>query len=310
MCARPSCTPWATPPGPTPRWVLGALRRRRRRRRRICLSSPAPPLPPGGRLDLAHHRGHPDAAGGAAGGGTRLAWSRPSTGGARGCPLLCPAAGRATLPRAALHPCPPPAQQKPFKYVCHVNLTQRCGAGMHAASCQRWTPKTDGGCCRHKRGGACWHWHPALGVALQSWCCAGPSACGCCKLHCPPPRGTARRPAQRALGVPDGAVPGHGVLVRHLRRRSAAGQRGVVRRHGCVARDCSGCLPAAGAAGNAGGCAAWHGCKLGEPHMHEGWERHRQARVLLLPCNLRPAAAAADPRSGAAAVYCCPYMLQ
>lgn len=36
--------------------------------------------------------------------------------------------------------------QKPFKYVCHVSLTQRCGAGVHAASCQRWNQKTDGGC--------------------------------------------------------------------------------------------------------------------------------------------------------------------
>jgi dynein light chain Tctex-type 1 len=34
--------------------------------------------------------------------------------------------------------------QKPMKYVCHVSLTQRAGAGLHAASCSRWNPKTDG----------------------------------------------------------------------------------------------------------------------------------------------------------------------
>jgi hypothetical protein len=34
--------------------------------------------------------------------------------------------------------------QKPMKYVCHVSLPQRAGAGLHAASCSRWNPKTDG----------------------------------------------------------------------------------------------------------------------------------------------------------------------
>ncbi|KAL4854533.1 Dynein light chain Tctex-type 1 [Chlorella vulgaris] len=36
------------------------------------------------------------------------------------------------------------ALQKPMKYVCKVGLTQRSGAGLHAACCSRWNPKTDG----------------------------------------------------------------------------------------------------------------------------------------------------------------------
>lgn len=36
------------------------------------------------------------------------------------------------------------ALQKPMKYICHVSLTQRAGAGLHAASCSRWNQKTDG----------------------------------------------------------------------------------------------------------------------------------------------------------------------
>eukprot|EP00201_Polytomella_parva_P023520 CAMPEP_0175043106 /NCGR_PEP_ID=MMETSP0052_2-20121109/2974_1 /TAXON_ID=51329 ORGANISM="Polytomella parva, Strain SAG 63-3" /NCGR_SAMPLE_ID=MMETSP0052_2 /ASSEMBLY_ACC=CAM_ASM_000194 /LENGTH=118 /DNA_ID=CAMNT_0016306071 /DNA_START=37 /DNA_END=393 /DNA_ORIENTATION=- len=33
---------------------------------------------------------------------------------------------------------------KPFKYVTTCNLTQKAGAGLHAASCTRWNEKTDG----------------------------------------------------------------------------------------------------------------------------------------------------------------------
>lgn len=36
------------------------------------------------------------------------------------------------------------ALQKPFKYVITCNLSQKAGAGLHAASCQRWNEKTDG----------------------------------------------------------------------------------------------------------------------------------------------------------------------
>lgn len=33
---------------------------------------------------------------------------------------------------------------KPFKYVVTCNLTQKAGAGLHAASCTRLSEKTDG----------------------------------------------------------------------------------------------------------------------------------------------------------------------
>jgi dynein light chain Tctex-type 1 len=33
---------------------------------------------------------------------------------------------------------------KPFKYVITCNLSQKVGAGLHAASCTRWNDKTDG----------------------------------------------------------------------------------------------------------------------------------------------------------------------
>jgi dynein light chain Tctex-type 1 len=36
------------------------------------------------------------------------------------------------------------ALNKPFKYVVSCNLTQKAGAGLHAASCTRWNDKTDG----------------------------------------------------------------------------------------------------------------------------------------------------------------------
>jgi dynein light chain Tctex-type 1 len=36
------------------------------------------------------------------------------------------------------------ALSKPFKYVVTCNLSQKAGAGLHAASCQRWNDKTDG----------------------------------------------------------------------------------------------------------------------------------------------------------------------
>mmetsp|Transcript_5054 Transcript_5054/g.10976 ORF Transcript_5054/g.10976 Transcript_5054/m.10976 type:complete len:120 (+) Transcript_5054:127-486(+) len=36
------------------------------------------------------------------------------------------------------------ALSKPFKYVVTCNLTQKAGAGLHAASCTRWNDKTDG----------------------------------------------------------------------------------------------------------------------------------------------------------------------
>jgi dynein light chain Tctex-type 1 len=36
------------------------------------------------------------------------------------------------------------ALSKPFKYVLTCNLTQKAGAGLHAASCTRWGDKTDG----------------------------------------------------------------------------------------------------------------------------------------------------------------------
>ncbi|KAL4419182.1 hypothetical protein ABPG77_007772 [Micractinium sp. CCAP 211/92] len=41
------------------------------------------------------------------------------------------------------------ALQKPMKYVCHVSLTQRAGAGLHAAAASRWNAKTDGTLCVH-----------------------------------------------------------------------------------------------------------------------------------------------------------------
>ncbi|PRW34101.1 dynein light chain Tctex-type 1 [Chlorella sorokiniana] len=56
--------------------------------------------------------------------------------------------------------------QKPFKYVCHVSLTQRCGAGMHAASCQRYNPKTDGLLSVH------WESATVLCLATVFWCAA------------------------------------------------------------------------------------------------------------------------------------------
>ena len=36
------------------------------------------------------------------------------------------------------------ALNKPFKYVVTCNLTQRAGAGLHAATCTRWADKSDG----------------------------------------------------------------------------------------------------------------------------------------------------------------------
>jgi dynein light chain Tctex-type 1 len=36
------------------------------------------------------------------------------------------------------------ALNKPFKYVVTCNLTQKAGAGLHAASCTRWNDKSDG----------------------------------------------------------------------------------------------------------------------------------------------------------------------
>jgi len=36
------------------------------------------------------------------------------------------------------------ALNKPFKYVITCNLSQKTGAGLHAASCTRWNDKTDG----------------------------------------------------------------------------------------------------------------------------------------------------------------------
>jgi dynein light chain Tctex-type 1 len=36
------------------------------------------------------------------------------------------------------------ALSKPFKYVLTCTLTQKAGAGLHAASCTRWSDKTDG----------------------------------------------------------------------------------------------------------------------------------------------------------------------
>lgn len=36
------------------------------------------------------------------------------------------------------------ALNKPFKYVITCNLSQKAGAGLHAASCTRWSDKTDG----------------------------------------------------------------------------------------------------------------------------------------------------------------------
>ncbi|GBF94917.1 hypothetical protein Rsub_08160 [Raphidocelis subcapitata] len=36
------------------------------------------------------------------------------------------------------------ALAKPFKYVVTCNLSQKAGAGLHAASCTRWNDKTDG----------------------------------------------------------------------------------------------------------------------------------------------------------------------
>lgn len=36
------------------------------------------------------------------------------------------------------------ALAKPFKYVVTCNLSQKAGAGLHAATCTRWDDKTDG----------------------------------------------------------------------------------------------------------------------------------------------------------------------
>ncbi|MEW5303561.1 MAG: hypothetical protein WDW38_001899 [Sanguina aurantia] len=36
------------------------------------------------------------------------------------------------------------ALNKPFKYVVTCNLTQKAGAGLHAACCTRWNQQTDG----------------------------------------------------------------------------------------------------------------------------------------------------------------------
>jgi dynein light chain Tctex-type 1 len=36
------------------------------------------------------------------------------------------------------------ALNKPFKYVLTCNLTQKAGAGLHAATCTRWSDKIDG----------------------------------------------------------------------------------------------------------------------------------------------------------------------
>jgi dynein light chain Tctex-type 1 len=36
------------------------------------------------------------------------------------------------------------ALNKPFKYVLTCNLTQKAGAGLHAATCARWSDRTDG----------------------------------------------------------------------------------------------------------------------------------------------------------------------
>ena len=36
------------------------------------------------------------------------------------------------------------ALNQPFKYVITCNLSQQAGAGLHAASCTRWSDKTDG----------------------------------------------------------------------------------------------------------------------------------------------------------------------
>lgn len=43
--------------------------------------------------------------------------------------------------------------QKPMKYVCHVTLTQRAGAGLHAAAASRWNAKTDGSLSVHWESG-------------------------------------------------------------------------------------------------------------------------------------------------------------
>ncbi|KAL4425330.1 hypothetical protein ABPG75_009346 [Micractinium tetrahymenae] len=50
------------------------------------------------------------------------------------------------------------ALQKPMKYVCHVSLTQRAGAGLHAAAASRWNAKTDGSLSVH--------WESATVLAL------------------------------------------------------------------------------------------------------------------------------------------------
>ncbi|PSC76609.1 dynein light chain Tctex-type [Micractinium conductrix] len=48
--------------------------------------------------------------------------------------------------------------QKPMKYVCHVSLTQRAGAGLHAAAASRCNAKTDGSLTVH--------WESATVLAL------------------------------------------------------------------------------------------------------------------------------------------------
>ncbi|GAB4812995.1 hypothetical protein N2152v2_000041 [Parachlorella kessleri] len=52
---------------------------------------------------------------------------------------------------------------KPFKYVITCSITQRAGAGLHAASCTRWNPKTDG------KLGVHWESETVLALVAVYW---------------------------------------------------------------------------------------------------------------------------------------------
>lgn len=52
---------------------------------------------------------------------------------------------------------------KPFKYVVTCSISQKAGAGLHAAACARWNPKTDG------RLGVHWESETVLALVTVFW---------------------------------------------------------------------------------------------------------------------------------------------
>ena len=52
---------------------------------------------------------------------------------------------------------------KPYKYVVTCGLGQRAGAGLHAASCARWNPRTDG------TAAVLWHNDAVQGLVSVHW---------------------------------------------------------------------------------------------------------------------------------------------